>query len=393
MKIAVFSESYKPYISGVTRSIETFEKELLKLGHEVYIFAPDYPGHKDGSSRIIRFPSLPTKYPGFRIAVPLIRLIPNIKFDVIHSNSMFQLGALAMFYARRKKVPFVFTFHTMFTEYLHNVPLPRTLSVKVVSFLIRSFCNRCSRVIVPTAVTKKYLEGFGVKAPVDVLASGIDMELAGRASALGIRKELCISETAPVLIYVGRLSKEKNIPFLFEAFKIVLGAFDPVVAHRDTPHLLIVAGGPLEKEYKQMVKDTGISKNVVFAGQKAYPEVLNYYKASDLFVFASTTETQGLVVAEAKACGLPAVALDAQGISECIHDGEDGYLVGASTKGDRKELLEKFADRILSLIKDGELRRTFSLNALKSASTEFSSSVLAKKLELIYNLVSERGKS
>ncbi|MFA5097305.1 MAG: glycosyltransferase [Candidatus Margulisiibacteriota bacterium] len=392
MKIAVFSESYKPYISGVTRSIEIFEKELLALGHEVYIFAPDYPGHKDNNSRIIRFPSLPTKYPGFRIAVPLSRLIPDLGFDIVHSNSIFQLGILAMRYARKKNIPFVFTFHTMFTEYLHNVPLPRALSVKAVSFLIRSFCNRCARVIVPTAVTKKYLEGFGVSSPIDVLASGIDMELAGKASACGIRKELGISENSPVLVYVGRLSKEKNIPFLFEAFKIVLCAFDPVGAYRDTPLLLIVAGGPLEKEYKQMAEGLGISKNVVFAGQKPYPEVLDYYKASDLFVFASTTETQGLVVAEAKACGLPAVALDAQGISECIHDGQDGYLVSTAASGNRDALLKEFSDRILLLLKDKNLRKAFSLNASKNALAEFSSGVLAKKLELIYNLVSERRK-
>ena len=107
MKIAVFSESYKPYISGVTRSIETFEKELTLLGHEVFVFAPGYPGYQDNNKRIIRFPSLPTKYPGFRIAVPLPYFIPDAGFDVIHSNSMFQLGLLAMFYAKRKKIPFV----------------------------------------------------------------------------------------------------------------------------------------------------------------------------------------------------------------------------------------------------------------------------------------------
>ncbi len=389
MKIAVFSESYKPYISGVTRSIEIFEKELLALGHEVYIFAPDYPGHKDNNSRIIRFPSLPTKYPGFRIAVPLSRLIPDLGFDIVHSNSMFQLGILAMRYARKKNIPFVFTFHTMFTEYLHNVPLPRAFSVKAVSFLIRSFCNRCGRVIVPTAVTKKYLEGFGVSSPIDVLASGIDMELAGKASACGIRKELGISENSLVLVYVGRLSKEKNVEFLLDAFRLVLERSKDLC---QPPILLIVAGGPLKSLYEQKAVDLGISKNVVFAGQKPYPEVLDYYKASDLFVFASTTETQGLVVAEAKACGLPAVALDAQGISECIHDGQDGFLVSAAASGNRDALLKEFSDRILLLLKDKNLHKAFSLNASKNALAEFSSGVLAKKLELIYNLVSERRK-
>ena len=385
MKIAVFSESYKPYISGVTRSIETFEKELTLLGHEVFVFAPGYPGHKDDSKKIIRFPSLPTKYPGFRIALPLPFFIPGTGFDVIHSNSIFQLGILSLLYAKRKKIPFVYTFHTMFTEYLHNVPIPKWISLPFVSFLIRSFCNRCDQLIVPTSKTKNYLEGFGVKAPIEVVPSGIDMDLVEKASPGGIRERLGIPKESPVLIFVGRLSKEKNIPFLFDAFKIVLNSTGVGTIH-ELPVLLIVAGGPLEKEYKQMVADMGISKNVVFAGQAPYPEVLNYYKAGDIFVFSSKTETQGLVVAEAKACGLPAVALDAQGISECIHDGEDGFLVG-----ENKQI---FAEKILMLIKNYDLRAKMSKTARQNAGKEFSSAILAKKLELIYNSVSssERGK-
>lgn len=142
----------------------------------------------------------------------------------------------------------------------------------------------------------------------------------------------------------------------------------------------------MDKEYKQMVLDMGISKNVVFAGQAPYPQVLNFYKAGDIFVFSSKTETQGLVVAEAKACGLPAVALDAQGISECIHDGEDGFLVS-----DNKQM---FADKILLLLQNNDLRAAMSKTARQNAVREFSSAILAKKLELIYNSVSssERGK-
>ncbi|MEK7375997.1 MAG: glycosyltransferase, partial [Candidatus Margulisiibacteriota bacterium] len=200
-----------------------------------------------------------------------------------------------------------------------------------------------------------------------------------------------IPKDAPVLVFVGRLSKEKNIPFLFDVFKIVLGA---VEAGGLQPLLLIVAGGPMEKEYKQLVLDMGISNNIVFAGQKAYPEVFNYYKAGDIFVFSSKTETQGLVIAEAKACGLPAVALDAQGISECIHDGEDGFLVNADANTDREPHLQMFADKILLLLQNKDLRAAMSKNARQNALREFASSVLAKKLELIYNSLSssERGK-
>ena len=249
--------------------------------------------------------------------------------------------------------------------------------------MIRSFCNRCDQIIAPTANTKKYLESFRVKAPVEVIPSGIDMALVEKASPYGISERFGIPKETPVLVFVGRLSKEKNIPFLFDAFKIVL---DSLGAEKHQPLLLVVAGGPMEKEYKKIVSDMGILNDVVFAGQAPYPDILNYYKAGDIFVFSSKTETQGLVIAEAKACGLPAVALDAQGISECIHDGEDGFLV--------PENKQMFADKILLLLKNDALRKTMSKNAHQNAVSEFSSAILAKKLELIYNSVSssETGK-
>jgi len=372
VKIAVFSESYKPYISGVTRSVELLKKGLEALGHDVFIFAPKYPGYADKEKNIVRFPSLPSGYPGFRVAVPSPFLIPKAAFDVVHSNSPFLLGMLSMIFAKRKKIPFVFTFHTLFTEYLHYIPLPKQLSLPAVSFLVRQFCNRCDAVIVPGEMTKDYLLGFGVRSKIEVIPSGIDDGLCEKASASGIRGRLGIPESAKVLLFTGRLSKEKNIPFLLKVFSLVL-------SQKPGTFFLLVAQGPIKKDLEAFARALGIDKNTVFAGQAPYPEVLNYYKAADIFIFSSKTETQGLVAAEAKACGLPVVTVDAQGVRESVIDGEDGFLV--------PENEGMFAEKVLLLLSDENKRAVMGSKARDNALRVFSFKIIAKKIEMVYNFL------
>jgi glycosyltransferase involved in cell wall biosynthesis len=372
VKIALFSESYKPYISGVSRSVELLKKGLEALGHEVFVFAPDYPIYKDDEKNIIRLPSVPSKYPGFRVALPRPNLMPKVHFDIVHSASPFLLGIWSMIYARRRGLPYVYTFHTLFTEYLHYVPLPRKISLKIISFLIKHFCNRCDAVIVPSEMAKEYLLGFGVTRAINVVPSGIDDELCLKASPAGIREKLKIPADAKVLVYVGRLSKEKNVPFLLRVFAAVLAA-------RPGTYLLIVADGPVRRELESLSKDLGIDKKTVFAGQVPYPEVLNYYKAGDIFVFSSKTETQGLVAAEAKACGLPVVALNARGIKESVVDGQDGFLV----EEDEKAFLEK----VLLLLDSRDLREEMARKAAENSLRDFSLEIIAKKAEMVYNFL------
>ncbi len=370
MKIAVFTESYAPYISGVARSVELLKKELEALGHHIYLFAPDYPGHKDTEKNIIRIPSIATKYPGFRIPVPYPGFIPDIDFDLVHSNSPFGLGLASLNYAKRKRLPFVYSFHTIFTDYLHYIPLPKPLTKKTFAAYIRSFCKKCDCIVAPNKTTVRYLDDFGIRGRIEAIPSGIDLGLIEKATSKGIRNSLGIPETANVLLYVGRLSKEKNVPFLLQAFKNIL------LVEPDT-YLLIVAGGPEEEPLKKMATDLGIAQRTVFAGQKGCPEVFNYYKCADIFVFASKTETQGLVIAEAKACGLPAVVVDAQGVKESILPGEDGFLTG--------ENLDDFSEKVVTLLKDGALRAIMSERAAKNSARDFSSGTIAKKVESVYN--------
>ncbi|MFA5103925.1 MAG: glycosyltransferase [Candidatus Margulisiibacteriota bacterium] len=370
MKIALFTESYTPYISGVSRSVELAKKGLETLGHEIFVFAPDYPGYKDPDKHVFRFPSLPTKYPGFRVAVPAPLLIPKEKFDIIHSNSPFGLGLLAKQFSKKSGVPYIYSFHTLFTDYLSYVPLPKPLSKSLLLSYMKRFCKSCNKIIVPNQTTLEYTKSLGISGDFEIIPSGVDVELAEKADGKGLREKFGIPAQAKVFLYVGRLSKEKNLPFLLSAFK-------KISKKCPAAFLALAAGGPEEQNLKDFACETGIAERTVFAGQIKYPDILNYYKFADIFLYASKTETQGLVIAEAKACGLPVIAVDGGGIKESITDGEDGFLVS--------EDLELFCDKAVILCNDNTLWSVMADKAKKNAANDFSCSNVAKKLESVYN--------
>ncbi|MDR1452613.1 MAG: glycosyltransferase family 4 protein [Candidatus Margulisbacteria bacterium] len=377
MKIHLYTESFKPYLSGVTVSVDTYARGLAALGHEVTVFAPWYPGFQDDSVyRVVRFPSLGTRlYPGFRLAWPFKRgfgrwLRAN-KPDIIHSHSPYQLGYLARHIARKMKIPFVYHFHTLFTDYLHFVPLPRFISRPVLIGIIKNFCRRCDLIITPTAIVKNILQQeYGVRQRIEALPTGVDDAAVQRADPRGIREKYGIAPDAPLLMYCGRLSKEKNIEFL-------LRAFQKISAQAPAARLMIVAFGPLEAALRKLAAELQISDGVIFTGRVERARVYDYLKAGDLFVCASKTETQGLVISEAKACGRPAVAIDARGVSQMIENGIDGYLV--------PDDLEVFSQKVVALLRTPAELRRLAGGAEQNAKKSFLNSAITKKLEILYN--------
>jgi glycosyltransferase involved in cell wall biosynthesis len=368
MNIAFFSESYKPYLSGVTNSIETLKKGLEGLGHKVMVFSPGYPGERQMPG-VYRFPSLPAPYPGYRLTIPVpgkyFDLLKTTKIDIIHSHSPYQLGLLSMNYARKLKVPFVFTMHTMLGKYMHYIPLiPDKLLDLISSRYIKGFSNRCDRVVVPTEKVKQQLSSIGITSKIEIVPTGIDLSLVDSASPSGIRGKYGIPDGAKLLIFVGRLAKEKNIEFLLKAFETIRSQYDNV-------YLLLAARGPMEAELRKIA-----SKNVIFAGEISYPKVLDYYAASDIFVFSSLSETQGLVLAEAMASGIPQVAVDAEGVSDVVKDGITGFLTPLS--------IEDFSSKVLKLLEDRDLWLSMSSASKYAARSDYSKEVFARKIELIY---------
>lgn len=381
MKIGIFTDSYLPYTSGVVRSIQTFTEELSNLGHEVFIFAPNYRNSSE-ESRVFRFASIPSPTNrDFSLAVPFsLRLSPTIKrmdLDLIHVHSPFLLGRLGARLARRMGIPLVFTFHTMYDQYVHYVPFARSFTKELAQRISRDFCNQCDLVLVPTGVVGDYLRGIGVQTPVSRVPTGIKLSEYQSGDREWLRQRYHIAPGDKVLVFVGRLGQEKNIGFLMESFYYVNREMNNTC-------LVLVGGGPEEEELKNKAVELNISERVVFTGTLPPGEVANCYTGSDLFVFSSVTETQGLVIAEAKAAGLPVVAVGAYGVSEMVEDGVDGYLT-------EQEPIQ-LAQKILHILKHDALWKEMSCKARLNAEKLSSSNCTAKLVDCYMELLKSNKK-
>lgn len=373
MKIGFFTDSYRPYISGVVRSIESFARELKRRGHEVYIFAPRYPSVDDDEVNIYRFPSFraPT-YPDFYIGLPIPwpvkSLIREWDLDVIHVHSPFLLGQLGAFFARRLSLPLVFTYHTLYDQYVHYFPIASGLVKRCVIGIAKSFCNRCDLVITPTSVIRDLLQGYGVTTSIIPIPTGIEVQRFSGGKTDYLRRALGIPEKDIILLFVGRIGKEKNLEYLLEVFSLV------VKEARDTV-LVLVGSGPETEHLQERSRELGVAERVLFAGFLEPEKVAEAYRSADLFVFPSVTETQGLVLAEAMAAGLPVVAQAAYGSLAMVKDGVTGYLC--------REGRERFAELILTLVRDTRLREEMGAAARRRAE-QLAADKMALRLETAY---------
>lgn len=372
MNIAIFTEAYHPIINGVVISIETFKKELQKLGHRVYIFTPEIPGYQDIEEGIFRFFSLP--YPvriEYRLTLPLplkiFKEFKNLKIDIIHSQHPFFTGKIALSLAKKENIPLVFTYHTQYDKYTHYVPLPQNILKKLVIVWVKNYCNQCDLIISPSERIKEMIKSYNVKKPVEVVPTGINLKEFENLDREKVRKAYNISENEKVLVFAGRLAKEKNIEFLLEIFKMISLELSDI-------WFLIVGGGPEEENLKNLARKMNI-KNVIFTGYLPKLQVFNCFSAADIFVFSSLTETQGLVLLEAMASYLVPVVLKGPGVEEVITEGVDGFLCPPDKN--------YFKEKIIKLILDKNLYYKMSQAARKKAE-KFSSASLAKKLENIY---------
>jgi glycosyltransferase involved in cell wall biosynthesis len=376
LKIGIFTDSYLPYTSGVVRSIQTFKEELTRLGHDVFIFAPSYR-NCNNESRVFRFASIPSlTNPDFSLAVPFsLRLKPiiqDLQLDLIHVHSPFLLGRLGAKYARKEGIPLIFTYHTLYEEYVHYVPFAKTFTREIAQRVSRDFCNQCDMVIVPTAIIADYLQNIGVTVNISKVPTGIKIERFQTGDRNWLRQRFKIDPGNKILLFVGRLGQEKNIGLLLESFSQV---------HREINQttLVLVGGGPEEDELRNEAKRLGIDESVVFTGTLPPEEVANAYAGADLFVFSSISETQGIVIAEAKAAGLPVVAVGAYGVCEMVEHGIDGYLTEPEPM--------KLAEHISYVLKHDSLREQMSRRARTNATKLSSSNCTAQLVGCYTNLL------
>lgn len=381
MKIGIFTDSYRPYTSGVVQSIELFTREYLKKGHKVYVFGPDQPIFKNrikSEEGVFRFLSIPApNLTDFNIPIPISpqmrATMKKIGLDIIHVHTPFVMGRLGARAARRFGIPVIFTYHTLYDQYAHYFPFAEKASRKVIQNISRDFCNKCNMVITPSTPVKNYLDELGVVTPIRVIPTGIDLDEFSNNDENWLHNKYSISKDEKILLFVGRLGKEKNLPFLIKAFKQILQV-------RPKTRLVIIGGGPLEESLKQFCVKLNIENKVIFTGLLSRYKIVHCYASADIFTFPSVTETQGLVIGEAKAGGLPVVAVDAFGASDMVIHGEDGFLTDLS--------INNFKRRILQLLQSEELYKDMSAKALQNAEYLSSAYCAEKMLQSYHDVLS-----
>jgi glycosyltransferase involved in cell wall biosynthesis len=359
VNIGFFTDSYVPRRSGVVRAVETAARTLRARGHRVFIFAPSDPGHRDTDPDVYRCPSIaPPGHIDFPLAVPYspahLRTIRSLGLDLVHSHSPFLLGGLGVWIARTLKLPLVFTYHTLYAEYAHYAPVVGDLTRPFITAYTTAYCNRCDRVLVSVHSLGTVLRSYGVRTRIDVVPSvGVDPEEFAHRSPGPVRAWFRIPDDAALLLYVGRLGREKGVPLLLDA---VAGL---------PPHvwLLLVGDGPERRDLEAQAKRLGVAGRVMFAGEQDHAHVIDALFASDLFVFPSQTETLGLAVLEAMAAGRAVVAVGGGSIPEIVREGETGRVVPP----DSTALRQAIAD----LVSDPELRRKMGTRA-RAASAAYS---------------------
>jgi 1,2-diacylglycerol 3-alpha-glucosyltransferase len=380
MKIAFFTDTYHPSRNGVVTSTDTFRHELEQLGHSVHIFAPAAP-HAErmpGVSRIASMP-LPTE-PNCRVALPFPRTLlvdfARARFDVVHTQTPFGLGIWGAALARMFRKPLVHTYHTFFAEYSHYLRVNRNFGRAFVAQYSRLYCNRCQTIVVPSDMFVQVLRSYRVTAPIRVIPTGVAVPERGPLSRAEARLKLGLPADRQILLYVGRLAREKSIDFLLKALASLDG-FEPGAS----PLLVLVGDGPNREALEEEARSLNVADRAIWTGGVPHADVFDYYAAADLFVFASRTETQGLVAAEALSSGLPVVALRGPGVSDFVSPLNGGFLTDPT--------IEAFLHPVRALLKDRDAREEAS-ELGRRAAPSWSSRRQAEHLVQIYRAITRR---
>ena len=408
MRIGIFTNNYLPNPYGVTGSIESYRKQFERLGHQVFIFAPKWRGYADNDpracppenfsqknfGRVFRYPSIDINFKfRFPLAIPYSRRMDEIlsksDFDIIHSQHPNLLGTAARKWAKKKNIPLIFTWHTLYDQYAHFATIiPKKVAAWWMIKDARNYANKADYVITPTQSVIPIIQKWGVTNPnISELATGVEEDLFAGADGEKIRNKFSIKKEELVLFFNCRLTSEKNTEFL-------LRSVIPILKNNKNVHpvksaeggsagrkfnrvkLLSVGGGYLMETLRKMAENAGVGAQVVFAGQVKKEEVKDYFAAGDIFVYASKSETQGMIITEAMYMGLPVVAVKATGICDLVEDKVSGFLVS--------EKEAEFSEAVLKLINDEELRKKMGEKGAQIAREKYTDKICAQKMLEIY---------
>ncbi len=379
MKILLTTDTYYPYISGVVISTHNLYKELKAMGHDVRILTLSEDGKEKIDGDIYKLKSFDLKiYPGIRLKKPFNtevgESIINWKPDIIHSQTEFSTMINAKYIASKLKIPHIHTYHTMYEDYLDYILSGKVITPKTMARLTKLLLNTFNRVIAPTAKVEKVLRGYGVKSPISVIPTGIDLSRFQKniteEEKFQLRAKYNIDSTDSVLVFLGRVAYEKNINEIIEMFSRLDGEINNL-------KLLIVGKGPYLNNLKELTKAKNLEDKVIFTGEVNPSEVYKYYKISDAFVTASTSETQGLTYIEALSSGLPVICRYDTCIEGVVETGINGFVY---------ENEEEFRTAVKALFSSEDYRHTIAQKA-ELAADKFSSRAFATKVEELYRSV------
>ena len=381
MRIGIFTDTYPPYINGVSTSISMLERALKKKGHQVFIVTVN-PENMTYSyeKNIIRIPGIPTGIYDYRLTgiypIGAIKTIKKWNLDIIHSHTEFGIGTFARIIAKQLDIPVVHTYHTMYEDYVQYITHGYFdgPSKKIVEYLTKFYCDKTTKeLIVPTKKAYDlFKEKYKVEKNIHIIPTGIEIEKfykenIDKQKLKKIKEEIGLKNDDIVILYVGRLGYEKNIDFLIDNHEYF-------VRKNKNIKLIIVGKGPDFEKFQEKVKKLKLENSIIFTGPVPYENIEYYYNIGDIFVTASTTETQGLTVIEAMASGMPAVCINDESFKTTVINGLNGYLFN------NKKEYKKYID---ALINDNDLRKKIG-NQARISTNQYSSKYYAERVLDVY---------
>ncbi len=376
MHVLMLSDVYFPRINGVSTSIETFRRDLADLDFRISLIAPEY-ATADKTPDTWRVPSRKVLFDPEDRLMHWDHLMQTVKragsndVDMVHIQTPFLAHYAGIRAGRRLGVPMVATYHTHFEEYIHHyLPLlPRPALRLLARRLARNQCNDLDAVVVPSEAMRQTLSDYGVTAPLHILPTGIPIERFSGGNGQLFRERHAIAPQRPLALYVGRIAHEKNIDFLLEAADLV---------RRQRPDfLLLIAGeGPALAGLRRSAEKLGLNDNIRFVGYlDRETELPDCYAAADVFVFSSKTETQGLVLLEAMAAGIPVYAFAAMGTRDIVEPRRGAVVAPQESAA--------FSAGLTALLADPQRLRQLSVQAREFANA-WSAPERARQLAELY---------